>query len=108
MTTPSDRYLWSFDKTLQHTTRSRNITSHQCRWITSHQSDFLSVKHGTYVPCRLCGADEELRPVGVGAGVGHGQDAGAGVFQGEVLICELVAIDGLSSGSIVVGEIAAL
>lgn len=62
----------------------------------------------TYVPCRLFGADEELRPVGVGAGVGHGQDAGAGVFQGEVLICELVAIDGLSSGSVVVGEVATL
>lgn len=61
-----------------------------------------------YIPCRLFGADEELGPVGVGAGVGHGQDAGAGVCQAEVLICELVAIDGLSSGSVVVCEIAAL
>lgn len=59
-------------------------------------------------PCCFFGADEELGPVGVGAGVGHGQDAGAGVCQAEVLICKLVAIDGLSSGSVVVGEIATL
>lgn len=59
-------------------------------------------------PCRLHGADEELRSVGVSASVGHGQDAGAGVLQAEVLIGELVAIDGLASSAVVVGEIAAL
>lgn len=59
-------------------------------------------------PCRLHGADEELRSVGVGASVGHRQDAGAGVLQAEVLIGELVAVDGLASSAVVVGEIASL
>lgn len=56
-----------------------------------------------------CGcADEELGPVGVRSSVGHGQVAWSGVLYGEVLIFELVAIDGLSTGSVVVGEVAAL
>lgn len=39
--------------------------------------------------------DEELRAVGVGAGVGHAQDAGARVPQlGRDLVGELVAVDG--------------
>uniref|UniRef100_A0A3P9PYX2 Uncharacterized protein n=1 Tax=Poecilia reticulata TaxID=8081 RepID=A0A3P9PYX2_POERE len=46
--------------------------------------------------------------VGVGPGVGHGQDARPGVRQAEVLVGELVAVDGLPAGSIVVGEVAAL
>merc|ERR1712138_168547 len=36
--------------------------------------------------CR--GAEEKLGAVGVGAGVGHGEDAGAGVLVGEALVCE--------------------
>lgn len=59
-------------------------------------------------PCSFDRAQEELGPVGVGPGVGHGQGAGAGVLQGEVLVGELVAIDGFSTGSVVVGEVAAL
>lgn len=54
------------------------------------------------------GADEELRPVGVGAGVGHGQDAGAGVLQSEVLVLEFVAVDGLAARAVAGGEVAAL
>uniref|UniRef100_A0A3Q0R6T7 Uncharacterized protein n=1 Tax=Amphilophus citrinellus TaxID=61819 RepID=A0A3Q0R6T7_AMPCI len=60
------------------------------------------------IPCCLDSADKELGPVGVWASVGHGQDSWAGVCQGEVLICKLVAIDGLSSSSIVLGEVATL
>lgn len=60
------------------------------------------------VPCRLLGADEELGAVGVGPGVGHGQDARPGVLQLEVLVRKLVAVDRLPSGSVVVGEVAAL
>lgn len=55
----------------------------------------------------LC-ADEELGPVGVGPGVGHGQGSRGKMLQGEVLISKLVAINGLSTGSVVVGEVPAL
>jgi hypothetical protein len=34
-------------------------------------------------PRRLLGADEELAAVGVGAGVGHGQDPGASVEKAD-------------------------
>lgn len=43
-------------------------------------------------PTGLDGADEELGTVGVGAGVGHGEDSGASVLQGEVLIGEPMII----------------
>uniref|UniRef100_A0A3B4UIS6 Uncharacterized protein n=1 Tax=Seriola dumerili TaxID=41447 RepID=A0A3B4UIS6_SERDU len=51
---------------------------------------------------------KKLGSIGVWSGVGHGQDARAGVLQGEVLVSKLVAIDGLSTGSIVVGEVPTL
>merc|ERR1712160_113931 len=38
-------------------------------------------------------AQEELRSVGVRACVGHGEDAGASVLQGEILVSELVSIE---------------
>ena len=44
----------------------------------------------------------------VGTSVGHGEDAGAVVLELEVLILELVAVDGLSSSAVVVGEVTAL
>lgn len=59
-------------------------------------------------PRRLDRAHKELRAVGVGTGVRHGQDSGAGVLQREVLILELVAVDGLASSAVVVGEVSAL
>jgi hypothetical protein len=52
--------------------------------------------------------DEELRAVGVLAGVGHREQVGLGVLQGEVLVLKLLTVDGLSSGSVVVGEVSAL
>ncbi len=67
------------------------------------EDDVLAVQPGG-----LGSADEELAAVGVGAGVGHRQDAGSGVLQGEVLVLELVAVDALASGSVVVGEVTAL
>ena len=51
---------------------------------------------------------KELRAVGVRAGVGHAQDAGAGVLELEVLVGELGAVDRLAAGAVVVGEIAPL
>ena len=58
-------------------------------------------------PGGLGRADEELGAVGVGSGVGHGEDAGAGVLEAEVLVLELVAVDGLAAGAVVVGEVTA-
>jgi len=54
-----------------------------------------------------CG-EEELAAVGVGSGIGHGQDSLLCVLQGEVLILELGAVDALSTGAVVVGEVTAL
>ncbi|KNC33742.1 hypothetical protein FF38_09079 [Lucilia cuprina] len=59
-------------------------------------------------PSGLDGTDEELRTVGVGSSIGHRQNTGTGVLQGEVLISELVAIDGFTAGTIVVCEITTL
>ena len=51
-------------------------------------------------PLGLHGAQEELGAVGVWAGVGHGQNAWAGVLQSEVLIYKLGTIDGLATSAI--------
>jgi len=52
-------------------------------------------EYGTY------GGDEELRAVGVGTGVGHGEETRLGVSLLEVLICEFLAVDGLASSAAV-------
>ena len=49
-----------------------------------------------------------LGAVGVGAGVGHGQDPWPGVLEVEVLVVELVAVDGLAAGAVVVREVTTL
>jgi len=54
------------------------------------------------------GGDEELGTVGVGTGIGHGQETGSGVSFLEVLIGELLAIDGLATGAIASSEVATL
>ena len=43
------------------------------------------------------GGDEELRAVGVGAGVGHAEHEGAAVGELEVLVCEFLAVDGFAA-----------
>jgi hypothetical protein len=47
-------------------------------------------------PGSLDGGDEELGAVGVGSSVGHGEEAGGGVLEGEVLVGELLTVDGLA------------
>lgn len=59
-------------------------------------------------PWGLGSAEEKLTAIGVRSSIGHGQDAWASVLKLEVLILKLVAIDGLSTSAIVVGEISAL
>ena len=46
------------------------------------------------------GGDEELGSVGVGAGVGHGEHEGLVVGELEVLVGELLAVDGLAAGAL--------
>ena len=58
------------------------------------EDDVLAVQ-----PARHDGGDEKLRAVGVLAGVGHGQETWAGVFELEVLVLELLAVDGLAAGA---------
>jgi len=52
--------------------------------------------------------DEELTAVGVGTSVGHGKKSGLGVTHLEVLILELVAIDGLTTSAVATSEITTL
>ena len=52
--------------------------------------------------------DEELRAVGVGASVGHGEEVGDGVLSLEVLIRELSAVDGFSTSAVLGGEVTTL
>ena len=66
------------------------------------EDDVLAVE-----PRGLHGAEEELGAVRVGARVRHGEDAGTGVLEDEVLI-RVGAVDGLAAGAVVVGEVAAL
>jgi len=67
------------------------------------EDDVLAVQ-----PRGLGRAEEELASVGVGAGVGHGEDAGSGVLLDEILVGELVAVDGLAAGAVAAGEVASL
>ena len=46
------------------------------------------------------GGDEELRAVGVGASIGHAEQEGLGVLALEVLVGELLAVDGLAASAL--------
>lgn len=53
-------------------------------------------------------SDEELRSIGVRASIRHRKDSGASVLQLEVLIGELLSIDGFTSGSVSSSEVTTL
>jgi len=59
-------------------------------------------------PCGLHGAQEELGAICVGSSVGHGEDSRSSVLELEVLIGELVSVDALSTGTVVVCEVTSL
>lgn len=46
------------------------------------------------------GRDEELRAVGVSAGVGHREQTRLCVLLVEVLVSELLSVDGLATSSV--------
>lgn len=62
----------------------------------------------TVQPFGLDGTQEELGTVGVWPCVGHGQDTWSGVLELEVLVFELVSVDGFPTGSVTCGEITSL
>ena len=88
------------------------------KWFFSNALDFLddvqALNNGAedamlaIQPGGLDGAQEELGTVGVGAGVGHGEDTGASVLEGEVLISELLTVDGLTTGAVAASEVTTL
>ncbi len=52
--------------------------------------------------------DEELRAIGVGARIGHGQLARTSMLNFKIFIVELVAIDGLAAAAIARSKVATL
>jgi len=54
------------------------------------------------------GGNEELGAVGVWSGVGHGEKSWLGVLSGEVLIGELLTVDGLATSAVATGEVTSL
>merc|ERR1711879_467995 len=67
------------------------------------EDDVLAIE-----PWAWDGGDEELGSVGVLASVGHGEEVWLGVLELEVLIGKLLAVDGLSTSTVVVSEVTSL
>mmetsp|Transcript_16340 Transcript_16340/g.31884 ORF Transcript_16340/g.31884 Transcript_16340/m.31884 type:complete len:211 (+) Transcript_16340:258-890(+) len=90
--------------------RSATLRSHPLDLIHNIQTIHNLSKDdvSTIEPRAVDGANEELRSVGVGPGVGHGEDSFALVLEIKVLVGELLPINGLSTSSIMVGEISSL
>jgi hypothetical protein len=65
-------------------------------------------RHGPMAVIQMSSySDEELRAVGVGAGVRHGQQVRLFVFNYEVFVLEFLAIDGASTGALMDGRVSA-
>jgi len=67
------------------------------------EDDVLSVQ-----PVGDRGGHKELGAVGVGAAVGHGEEAFLDVFLDKVLVVEFLTVDGLAAGAVLSGEVTAL
>jgi hypothetical protein len=59
-------------------------------------------------PCSLDSGDEELRAIGSGTSISHGENARTSMLQLEVLILKLVTVDGLATSSVTIGEVSTL
>lgn len=71
--------------------------------LDAAEDDVLAVQ-----PLGLGSADEELGAVRVGAGVGHGQDAGPCVLQDEVLVGKLLPVNGFATSAVVARKVTTL
>jgi len=59
-------------------------------------------------PRRDNGGNKKLRAVGIGAGVGHGKEAGLVMLQLEVLVGELLTENALAASAVASGEVTTL
>ena len=93
------------------------IDVHAIRELLSYRLDHIeallvvhSAEHHVLVvqPLGLDGGDEELRPVGVGAGVGHTQQTRAPVLHQEVLILKLWSVNALAACPVKILKISTL
>ena len=67
------------------------------------ENNMLSIE-----PRALDKSDEELRTVGVGTSICHREEVGLVMFKPEIFVFKLVAIDGFTSSTVLVGEVASL
>ena len=95
--------------TLHNNTSSEDVKERKMQQGASEASPLLlNIALGFLSPICLCGADEELGAIGVGASIGHAQDTRPSVLQLEVLIRELASIYGLATSSIATSEVTSL
>ena len=85
----------------QHQRRNYN----ECSWYLHYAGSMHRCENS---PRGRHSSEEELGAVGVRTSVGHGQISCSSVLQLEVLICELLSVDGLAAGAITVGEVTSL
>jgi len=76
--------------------------------VRSIVNDLAKDNMSAVEPISLSSGDEELGAVGVGASVGHGQKELLVVLQLEVLIGELLAVNGLATGAVAAGKVTTL
>jgi len=59
-------------------------------------------------PASCLQGDEELRTIGVGASISHGQDTRSSMLLLKVLISKLLPVDALATGSVAASEVSGL
>lgn len=76
--------------------------------LRGHRNVTPCLPPSPHSPLGLGSADEELGAVRVGAGVGHGQDAGPRVLQDEVLVGKLLPVNGFATSAVVARKVTTL
>mmetsp|Transcript_65449 Transcript_65449/g.80130 ORF Transcript_65449/g.80130 Transcript_65449/m.80130 type:complete len:235 (-) Transcript_65449:200-904(-) len=80
-----------------------NLLHHLIAFHDFSEDDMFAIQVGS-----LGRAEEELRAVGVGPCIGHGEDPRTRVLQLEAFIFEFLSIDRLAACAVVIGEVATL